>query len=124
MELLLTLCNKTYKVHRANTRKVKNFIRSFGNKAKTDALDAKALALYGYERKEHLEIFTPLSQNAVNLYAFVQHRKDLKQMLVAEKNRAQSPQSSLIKASCADMIKILCQKINDITQEIESLMGL
>ena len=29
--------------------KVKNFIRSFGNGAKKDPLDSKALALYGYE---------------------------------------------------------------------------
>jgi hypothetical protein len=31
-----------------------NFIRSFGNDAKTDILDAKALALYGSERKYKL----------------------------------------------------------------------
>ncbi len=29
-----------------------NFIRLFGNDAKTDILDAKALALYGAERKD------------------------------------------------------------------------
>ena len=62
MQLLLTLYNKKYKVHRANTRKVKNFIRSFGNAAKTDALDAKAVALYGFERQAPVDLFTPVSK--------------------------------------------------------------
>ncbi|MDN3030233.1 MAG: transposase [Candidatus Tisiphia sp.] len=57
MEILVTLCTQTIAVHRANTRKVKNFIRSFGNAAKIDSLDAKALALYGFERYERLELF-------------------------------------------------------------------
>ena len=45
MKLLTALCNMNIPTHRANTRKVKNFIQSFGNVAKTDKLDAKALAL-------------------------------------------------------------------------------
>ena len=40
--------------HRADARKVKAFIRSYGTLAKTDALDAKALALYGQERHASL----------------------------------------------------------------------
>ena len=47
MKLLLTLCSQDIAVHRANTRQVKAFIRSNGNGAKTDKLDAQALALYG-----------------------------------------------------------------------------
>jgi len=38
---LKILLAKGYAVHRANTRKVKNFIRSFGNDFKTDALDTR-----------------------------------------------------------------------------------
>src|SRR5689334_10011676 len=72
MRLLLALCDKKYSVHRANTRKVKNFIQSFGNKAKTDVLDAKALALYGFERQKHLELFKPVSDSSFSLYEFVQ----------------------------------------------------
>lgn len=85
MELLLTLCNQGFAVHRANTRKVKNFIRSFGNAAKTDSLDAKALALYGFEWSERLELFKIQSKQALNLYELVGRRNNLKQMLIAEK---------------------------------------
>ena len=59
MELILTLCKQDIKVHRAHSRKIKNFIRSYGNDAKTDNLDAKALALYGFERTEQLELYQP-----------------------------------------------------------------
>jgi transposase len=76
--LLFTLCEKNFAVHRANTRNVKSFIRSYGGQAKTDALDAKALALYGYERKEKLAKFVPSSKKALDLYELVQRRQDLR----------------------------------------------
>lgn len=124
MKLLLTLCNKKYHVHRANTRKVKNFIRSFGNGAKTDALDAKALALYGFERQDRLELFTPASENSFTLYDLVQRRKDLTHMLVAEKNRAKAPKiSAMVKNSCEMMIKNLTNHITDITKQIKELIA-
>ena len=123
MKVLLFLCDKQYNVHRANTRKVKNFIHSFGSKAKTDALDAKALALYGFERHQHLSIYTPVSQNQSSLYELVQRRKDLKQMLVAEKNRLKAPKiSDIIKTSCELMIESLNVQVKQITMQIEKLI--
>jgi transposase len=74
-------------VHRASTRKVKNFIRSFGNDAKTDILDAKALALYGAERKDKLQLFVP----NIELYQLAMRKQDLIKMLIAEKTRLQGP---------------------------------
>jgi transposase len=122
MALLLSLCSKNIAVHRANTRKVKNFIRSFGNRAKTDNLDAKALALYGYERYEKLELFRPQSQQALDLYELVSRRNDLKQMLIAEKNRVAGPKADIIKASCNKMIEILSEQIKSITEEIDRII--
>ncbi len=95
LELLYTLCGHKIAVHRADTRKVKNFIRSYGNSAKTDKLDAKTLAKYGAERKSLLELFTPQSKQALNLFELVRRRQDLKQILVAEKNRLQTPSVSI-----------------------------
>lgn len=80
------LCEEGFAVHRANTRKVKNFIRSLGNSAKTDELDSKSLALYGYERHDRLECFKPQSKQALELYELIQRCSDLKFMLTAEKN--------------------------------------
>ncbi len=122
MALLLNLCDKNIAVHRANTRKVKNFIRSFGKVAKTDSLDAQALALYGYERHEKLDLFKPHSKKALDLYELVGRRNDLKQMLIAEKNRHSAPRAGLIKDSCATMIETISKQIESITKKIDDLI--
>lgn len=122
MRLLLTLCDKGFAVHRANTRKVKNFIRSLGNGAKTDQLDGKALALYGYERHARLECFKPQSKQSLELYELVQRCSDLKCMLVAEKNRLQAPRADYIKESCELMIKALAEQIETLTARINQII--
>lgn len=123
MELLLTLCDQKLPVHRANTRKVKNFIRSLGNEAKTDALDAKALALYGFERCDRIELFNPQSKKMLELYELVGRRHDLKQIIIAEKNRIKAPKANLIKTSCKTVITMLTQEIEKITDRINSLIA-
>lgn len=122
MGLLLALCSYNFAVHRANTRKVKHFIKSYGNAAKTDKLDAKNLALYGFERGKTLELFTPASDLASDLYEMIQRRTDLKQMLVAEKNRLKSPRTGRVKESIQSHIDILKIKLETITKEINSLI--
>lgn len=122
MRLLLALCESKYSVHRANTRKVKNFIRSHGNMAKTDPLDARNLALYGFERHESLLLFSSPSKQAMQLYELVQRRMDLKQMLVAEKNRMKSPRTDYVKNSIRQMINLLTTELAAITKEIEQII--
>ena len=122
MRLLLTLCEKKFAVHRANTRKVKNFVRSLGNGAKTDPLDSKALALYGYERHERLECFKPQSTQSLELYELVQRCNDLKLMLVAEKNRLKAPRANYIKESCQLIIATLTTQIGSLTTRINQII--
>jgi transposase len=122
MRLVLTLCEAGYAVHRANTRKVKHFIRSLGNSAKTDKLDSKALALYGYERSARLECFTPQSKQALALYELVQRRQDLKRLLVAEKNRLKAPRANLVQESCRAMIETINQQVQLITEQINAFI--
>lgn len=110
-------------VHRANTRKVKHFIRSYGNAAKTDALDAKALAKYGLQRAGDLELFQPKSPLAMELYQLSARRSDLKAMLIAEKNRLLSPTHDFIISSVEEIISILEQKIASLTDRIQKLVN-
>lgn len=123
MRLLFSLCEKEFTVHRAHTRKVKNFIRSFGNEAKTDKLDAKSLSLYGFERATVLDLFKPQSKESVKLYELVQRRRDLKQMLVAEKNRIKSPRTENIMQSLKTVIDFLSRELHSISEEIDKLIG-
>lgn len=123
LELVYSLVASNYKVHRADSRKVKNFIRSFGNVAKTDALDSKALAKYGYERSAELELFAPADKNNITLFQLVQRRNDLTSILVAEKNRLQGPSGSYIKDSIELMIETISKQIKSITEQIEQIMN-
>jgi transposase len=122
MALLSTLCHRGFAVHRAHTRKVKSFIRSYGNEAKTDALDAKALALYGYERHKSLKLYEAQKERMLDLYELTQRREDLKQILVAEKNRLQAPRLSRVKSSCRKLVGMLEAEIKEITEEINQLI--
>ena len=122
MKLLLTLCSQDIAVHRANTRQVKAFIRSNGNGAKTDKLDAQALALYGSERYRRLKWYQPVSDQALELYELVQRKQDLKQMLVAEKNRLKAPRVKHIKKSIEAVIHLLSEELKGITKEIDILI--
>lgn len=122
LALLLELCSRSHAVHRANTRKVKHFIKSYGNVAKTDKLDARNLGLYGYERANRLELFKPPSKQSIDLYELTQRRADLKQMIVAEKNRHKAPRTHRVKESIQEIITILTVQLEAITQEINLLI--
>jgi transposase len=120
---LNALLDKNVHVHRADTRKVKNFIRSWGKHGKSDALDAQALSLYGYERHKTLDLFQPQEPIALKLAAFAQRRQDLNQMLVQEKNRLKGPQNDpLVLQSYQHMIQALNDQISAITREMEAII--
>lgn len=122
MTLLFNLHHAGYSSHRASGRHIKNFIRSYGREAKTDAIDAKMLARYGCERHASLEIFVPSTPRAYELYELAQRRRDLKQMLVMEKCRIQSPRVSSIKKSIQKSITFLETSLKNIDEQINQLI--
>lgn len=123
MHLLMALCKKGWHAHRTNNRHVKNFIRSFGMGAKTDRLDAKALAFYGHERHAQLALFVPPSDTLKTLQELALRRDDLKRILIAEKNRLKAPSGLSTKNSCARLIKNLKEEMNQIHTQILDLMA-
>jgi transposase len=119
IELINYLQTKGYAIHRANTRKVKNFIRSYGTLAKSDAMDALGLALYGAERHAKLELYEENPHKM--LLKLTQRRNDLKAMLVQEKNRLQAPDQKEFKKSFEAMIKAIKSQMEEIEKTIEKL---
>lgn len=122
MCVLIALLGEKFFVHRAHARQVKNFIRSYGNEAKTDVIDARSIARYAKERCESLALFTLPSQQANDLYELAQRRTDLKKMLIAEKSRLQGPKVNCIKASIEGMIEVLKKEIKDVTERMNKLI--
>ncbi|WP_026793202.1 IS110 family transposase [Pleomorphomonas oryzae] len=120
--LLVKLMAAGIACHRVDALKVKAFIRSFGTLAKTDALDAEALARYGKDRWEHLSLFLPPEADRKMLTDLVARREDLVAMKVAEQNRAKGPAGKVIKTSCATMLRTIIGQIETIEAEIESLI--
>ncbi len=72
-------------------RKVKAFIRSYGTLGKTDAIDARALAMYGQERHTSLARWQARDACRDQLQALVLTRKDLIETRVAYTNRLTAP---------------------------------
>ena len=116
------LLDNGVKVHRADTRKVKNFIRSFGQKAKTDIFDARALALYGYERNERLNLYQKTDKNHEELKLLIERRQDLKQMLIQEKNRLKAPLNKSLMSGINTVIECLDRQILSIEESVNKII--
>ena len=118
-----TLTEENFYLHRANTRHVKNFVRSLGQEAKTDRLDAKALAIYGTERHKKLAIYKPLKSKQKKLQDYAKRRLDLKQMLVKEKNRLKAPTYDGLQASVKTIIKAFEKEIMLLEEKLKQIIS-
>ena len=123
MELLTALCDQAHTVHRADGYQVKHFIRSYRKQAKTDKLDAQALALYGYERHVTLACYQPSSDKQLMLCEFATRRRELTTLLVAEKNRLQAPKTRWTKDSCQTLIQTIESELRQIESEMEQIIN-
>ncbi|WP_428423744.1 IS110 family transposase [Pararhizobium sp.] len=121
-QVLAVLMALGISAHRADAAKVKAYIRSFGKRAKTDAIDARWLAQYGLDRSQTLVRWQPpqASQSQVRLLSA--RRTDLVAMRVQEKNRLKAPRSAMIAADIEDHIAELDRRIALIEAQIETLI--
>lgn len=110
--LLKYLLNNNIAVHKADMRKVKSFIRSWGKHSKTDKIDAQAIALYAYERHEHLGIYKEHKENQNKLKLLIARRQDLIKILVQEKNCSHAPALKQISKSIKAVITVLEEQID------------
>jgi transposase len=116
------LLDNNVAVHRADTRKVKNFIRSFGQNAKTDDLDARALASYACERQDRLNIYQKTDEKHDEIRLLVERRQDLNQMLTQEKNRFQAPLNKSLQSGIKAVIDCLNQQLKNIDESINEII--
>ena len=121
--LLDALCQAGRAAHRADARKVKAFIRSFGRLGKTDALDARALARYGQERCADLPLWTPPHEARDTLHGLVLLRRDLVTDRVAWNNRRQAPTAKHAVTNIDHVIKTLEDEIKAVEDKISNLIN-
>lgn len=114
--LLATMLTAGCPAHRADARKVKAFIHSYGTLAKTDALDAKALALYGQERHASLVRWQAPDPARENLQRLVLLRADFVAERTANRNRLAAPGSGPVQAYLETVITTLSEQIEAIEE--------
>lgn len=120
--LIATLLQGHIGVHRADPLTAKHFIRSLGKRAKTDQLDALALARYGYERQHVLTLCRIPDPAQAMLSLLLARRADLVTMRVAEQTRQQHPNYAMLKQRLNAMLAFLNGQLAEIENEIAALI--
>jgi len=120
--LVAALVKDNVAVHRADPLTAKHFIRSLGKRAKTDALDAAALARYGAERHTHMTLCKIEDKSQTLMNALLARRGDLVAMRVAEQARLKHPRYVLLKDSLGAVLATLDNEINQIEKQMHSLI--
>jgi Transposase and inactivated derivatives len=100
-------------------QRVRQYARAKGLLAKTDRIDAQVLAEFG--KKLQPRLFVGKSEERKALSAFVTRRKQLEDMLLAEKNRSRTS-SSEIHNSLQNMIQYITTEMKHMDEQIRSFM--
>ena len=121
--LIAHLLQKGYAVHRADPRAASYFIRSLGKRAKTDRLDALALARYGQERHEELPLAFVQDDAQIMLQSLLARRSDLVAMRAAEQNRLKHPIYNDLQDSVQAVLQTLNAQIDLLHESIAKLIS-
>lgn len=111
-------------VHRAEPRAASYFIRSLGKRAKTDQIDALALARYAQERQQSLRLARIPDPAQAMLSLLLSRRSDLIATRAAEQTRLQHPRYAPLKAMLEDSLDFLKGQLAQLEQQIEALIEL
>jgi transposase len=119
-ELLYELQSLGHLVAKVNPRQVRDFARACGQLAKTDALDARLLALFA-EKMEPVPS-EQVSRQRREMMALVERRRQLLKMRVMESNRLPQTRVKQAKNSVEQMLKALDRQVREIEREIARLL--
>ena len=108
--------------HRADARKVKAFIRSFGTLGKSDAIDAQALARYGAERHATLDPWQQPDPVREELQTLVLARVDLVRLRQAQQNRLQAPGAGVVAHALRAVVHTVQAQVRTLEARIADLV--
>ena len=99
-----------------NPARIRNFASAISRRAKTDAIDAAVIARFAEATKPEIR---PLPDEQVRALAdLVARRRQIVEMLVAERARAQRTASQRLMRSCQRLIKALERELADVDDGI------
>jgi transposase len=100
-----------------NPRQARDFAKAMGKLAKTDALDAAVLARFAEVMRP--EPRAPLDEQTLALEALLSRRRQVVEMLTAEKNRLQQS-AKAVRPSIKAHINFLSHQLADINRELDA----
>src|SRR6266446_1472236 len=103
-----------------NPRQVRDFAKALGQLAKTDRLDARVLAHFAAAIKPPLRPIK--SADEVELDALVGRRRQLVEMLTAEKNRRGSAATDTVREEIKEHIDWLEERIAELDEQLQALL--
>lgn len=114
-------CALAIAVHRAHGARVRHFAKYMGAAAKTDAIDARMLALYA-QRAERLRLYRPLAAEQKAVRALKARRDELLHMQIAETNRIEHAEHESVRASLRAHVRMLKLQLARIELELLRLI--
>lgn len=102
-----------------NPRQVRDFAKATGQLAKTDAIDAHVIALFGEAVKPDIRALK--DTQTAEIHALISRRRQLVGMIVSEKNRL-SLAANNVRSGIVSHIKWLEKQIGDIDDQLEKII--
>jgi transposase len=120
--LWATLATAGLPVVIVNPARVRDFAKSQGIRAKTDALDARLIARFAHSSADRLFVRPLPDATQQQLQALLERRRQLLEMLVAEQHRlARAPQA--VRPSLTEHITWLKERLGALEAELETLLA-
>jgi transposase len=117
--LVTKLAEAGLRVVLVNPRRVRSFGQALGILAKTDAIDARLLALFGEKVEPPIR---PILQGRARLLAdLVARRRQLVSMIVAEKSRRETA-SAAVRRSIEALLRVLAQQVRELDKRIDQTL--
>jgi transposase len=103
-----------------NPRQVRDFAKAIGRLAKTDTLDAEVLALFGERVRPPVRPLRDPETQA--LAALLQRRRQLLEMLTAERQRRAQATAARVVQSLDETIRCLAARVRDVDAELQTAL--
>lgn len=119
--VLAEACALDLACHRAHGARVRHFAKYMGAAAKTDAIDARMLALYA-QNAQNPRLYRPpaIEQKAVR--ALKARRDELLQMMIGETNRIEHAEHASVRASLRVHVRSLKLHLARIERELAQIV--
>jgi transposase len=105
-----------------NPKRVRDFAKADGRLAKTDALDAAVLALFAERMRPPVR--PPIDAETQELQALLVRRRQVVDMITAEKNRlAAAPPSKRVQRAIRNTISYLNKQLDNVDHDIDAAIG-